>query len=277
MKLNLLIPVLVTLATSTYAQTPLLAWTHPPTNFIGAGLSEGFSKQGPPPTVIFIPKLHSCGSLLVVSAPSVSKDALELVAGRDAIKEEWEGSIDKVIEEGANEDHVVAFARGWRNTCGRGDSMREVKVVKLAIEGLDMDGLALDTAVDQLDIAMKTHLDALPSAPHPHSVIITSFSPSALTDLFTIAGSSSPAKDLPGGGSSSGGTTPDGTKWKSETRVRHSPFVRLIAGLIKMGFTVGVLAALAYAGQVAYRKWQERKAGRVMLPLTGDDLDVDTD
>lgn len=49
---------------------------------------------------------------------------------------EWEAAPSQVLEKDAREEGVLAWAKGWKGSCGKGEAMREVKVAKIVVESL---------------------------------------------------------------------------------------------------------------------------------------------
>lgn len=53
------------------------------------------------------------------------------------------------MESTALESEVIAWAKGWRRTCGRGEGMKEVRVAKVVAD-LTGEGEARQAGVDRL-------------------------------------------------------------------------------------------------------------------------------
>ena len=130
----------------TTAQLPLLAYSHPH-SFLG--LSSGFHTASG--TIAFIPGFHSCGTLLLLSAPSLSyEDFARMSTAEGSVRAGYEGAGEgRVMERDALESEVLAWARGWRRSCGRGEGMREVRVAKVVAD-LKGEGEARQPGVDRL-------------------------------------------------------------------------------------------------------------------------------
>lgn len=145
-------PLLAVLALTALHATAssLLAYTHPLglLKFGGDSPLDSFATSAA--TVAFVPGLHTCGTLLVLSAAGLSRADLDDVSARGALVNEWDSSPSKIIENAATDEAVVAWAKGWRKSCGKGESMREVRVAKLVVDGLGGEGKTRDDALDSL-------------------------------------------------------------------------------------------------------------------------------
>lgn len=136
---SLLLSASPVLSTPTPGTLPLLAYSSPK---LFPGLEAGFTNLAD--NIFFLPPFHPCGTLLVISAPGVTYDDLEKLpkeidtgngkGGRIGV--EWEAALSQVLERDAREEGVLAWAKGWKGSCGKGEAMREVKVAKVVVEGL---------------------------------------------------------------------------------------------------------------------------------------------
>ncbi|KAK4700644.1 hypothetical protein P7C70_g5599, partial [Phenoliferia sp. Uapishka_3] len=254
------------ITSTSLALSSLAAWTFP-SNLLKIGPSpsplDSFTKD--PGTVIFLPGLHNCGTLLVLSAEGLSLADLEEAKGMDAMREEWQNAPSKILEDGALEEAVVAWTKGWRKTCGKGKGGGEVRVAKIVVDGL---GAGEKAPVEALDVALQTHLNALPPQPHQHLIILTSLSPSALTTLFSVAG----------GGSSPSQPSSPGDKTIFPHPSRSFGIWGLLIGTVKMLFWLAVFGAICWTAYRWVAERRMRRKGRVMLPLSGDEeLDLEAE
>jgi hypothetical protein len=147
--LSLLLLLQTTAAKAT--SVPVLAFSYP-LEFVG--LDEGFNHPTPslvPSTISFLPPLHACGTLLILSAPGLQYDDFERLPryGGGAGEYYHEGP-GRVKESDALEEEVVEWARGWRKSCGPGEEMREVRVAKVVVDLGSVHDAARTTAAAQL-------------------------------------------------------------------------------------------------------------------------------
>lgn len=102
------------------------------------GLDDGFSEEIG--TIMFLPGFHTCGTLSIVSLdPALHLTQADLEAlpvYNGSLQERWLEAPTAVREGNSSEGTILAWATGWRNTCGRGAANKEVRVTKLHIDGL---------------------------------------------------------------------------------------------------------------------------------------------
>jgi len=101
--------------------------------------------------VAFIPGFHPCGTLNIFaldersleysdfdllprSNETIPKEEGQEVA--KTLRDYYEEAKDSVMEEAALEGTVLSWARGWRNTCGKGAVNKQVKIVKISADGM---------------------------------------------------------------------------------------------------------------------------------------------
>ncbi|GAA5851837.1 hypothetical protein JCM8547_000073 [Rhodosporidiobolus lusitaniae] len=271
------------------ARTPLLAYSSPKP-FLGLDDENGF--DGRIGHVAFLPGFHACGTLSVFSVePGLTSedwDLLERVGGNSTTEgEEGEGEQEmglwqryesaptRVRENEAVEGTILAWARGWRKTCGKGPENKEVRVTKVLVDGAD-PRLDRSAWVQSLDDHLRPLLSALPPAPHNNLVMITSLSPSTLLTLFDLA--SPPPSSSPKSPSSTPAPNPnlpqkdENGRWRRPRR-SHGWMYRLIASIVSLAFHALLLAGLFFAGRKAYAYYLARKesrSGGVRLPLTAE-------
>lgn len=127
--------VALSLLLSLASSTPLLAYSYPKPF---PGLESNFT-QSAGTHVIFLPSFHPCGTLQIISVNglllsdfnllSTTTDSGEKSGGK--IKNYYNFAEDKVIEDDANEEGIIAWAKGWKSTCGKGEGNREVRFGKI--------------------------------------------------------------------------------------------------------------------------------------------------
>lgn len=88
--------------------------------------------------VIFMPGFHACGTLLVLSAEGLTFDDLALLPNDDeqSVAARFASAANSEQEQDAREDQIVTWAKGWRKTCGKGESNKEVRVAKVSVDAL---------------------------------------------------------------------------------------------------------------------------------------------
>ncbi|GJN94749.1 hypothetical protein Rhopal_007841-T1 [Rhodotorula paludigena] len=266
------------------ARVPLLAYSTP-RPFLG--LDDGFSDPAIG-TVAFIPAFHACGTLLILSVDDLAFDDFALLprsgleGGQANVTGAWDrynAAPTNVMEPDAVEGHVLAWARGWRKTCGRGAENREVRVVKVDVDGVSGEDRA--EWAKSLDSHIQPFLAALPPAPHNSVIMLTSLSPSTLRTLFDLASpppTSPPLNNPPPTSGRDKNLPPD---WRSgRSRPRRSLVGALVHALVTLVVWAAFLTGAVYAGKWAWAKgkeWKERRAaeGGVRLPLVGDEDELD--
>jgi len=216
---------------------------------------------------MFMPKLHPCGTLLIISTEGIQMEDLdELTANatedHNLLVTEWNKvpEQDRIVEDDAYESYVVAYAKGWRRTCGRGEHMKEVRLATLDLG-------------DDFDNQLTSHISELPAAPHPHTVVLTTLSqPNIASIKALLAAPPPPVKSTPNKDTVEW-TDPDGSKWRSETRYHYK-----LKGGATFFFFLLVVSLILYG---AYRTWARRirkmreAAGAIMLPLGGAEDELD--
>lgn len=115
---------------------------------------------------------------------------------------------------------------------------------------------------------MAPHLAALPAPPHPHLVILTSFSPSVLLTLFDIAASTSHPK------SPSSPSSPSKDPLEFPHRRRRHGLFALVFGFIKTIFWLVVFTAIGWGAWKLWEARQKRKEQARGIRL-GDDDELD--
>ncbi|ORY88592.1 hypothetical protein BCR35DRAFT_301351, partial [Leucosporidium creatinivorum] len=229
------------------ASTPILAYSSPKP-FLG--LESGtFDQSKNDGVVMFLPGFHACGTLQLLSVEGLHHTDFALLPFRNAtavevgdptgsgLKEAFAAAETKDLEsdEDGNEREMLVWAKGWAKSCGKGAAMKEVRVAKV---GVDWNG-DREESVRQMDAAIAPHLASLPAPPHPHLVILTSFSPSVLLTLFDIATSTSHPK------SPTTPSSPNKDPLEFPRRRRHGLFA-LIVGTFKTVFWLVVFTALGW-------------------------------
>ncbi|GAA5828598.1 hypothetical protein JCM11251_000870 [Rhodosporidiobolus azoricus] len=243
-------------------RTPLLAFSSP-SPFLGLDDADAFTNPAIG-HIAFIPGLHACGVLNVWSVePSLEEGDWDLLA-RSAgetnatagagIWDRYESSSSKALETEAVEGVILAWAEGWKKTCGkkvpggRGrKAMGEVRVSKVFVDGpADKKG-DREGWVKELATHVQPLLDSLPPPSETNSVIfLTSLSPTTLLRLFDLA--SPPPSSPPSSPSTPPFPVPT-------ARRRKSLFARLTAFF----FNLLLLAAVAL---LVIKVWERVKSHR---------------
>ncbi|GAA5890571.1 hypothetical protein JCM6882_002966 [Rhodosporidiobolus microsporus] len=254
------------------ARTPLLAFSHP-LPFLGLDDPNTFTNPQIG-HVAFIPGFHACGVLNVWAVePALEGGDWDLLAQRAAnstegegerdegVWQRWERAPSRVREAEAVEGVILAWAEGWKKTCGKkGANGRraegEVRVAKVFVDGpADPRGYR-DGWVGELDDHLRPLIAALPPASSSSSegtnsvVFLTSLSAPTLLKLFDLASSPSPSPSPP--------STPPPTTVPARKRRSHSFFAR-ITGLM---FDLLLLAALLLGAHKALLKFKAWRASR---------------
>ncbi|BGP52239.1 hypothetical protein JCM10450v2_008210 [Rhodotorula kratochvilovae] len=208
------------------ARVPLLGYSAPK-SFLG--LDDGFSQSVG--TVAFLPGFHACGTLLVLSVDGgLTFDDLALLPrGNGSLWERYDAAPTNVLEDDAVEGTVLAWARGWARTCGKGSANKEVRVASLAVDGADRADAA--AWAQSLDDHVQPHLASLPPAPHNSVILLTSLSPSSLRAAFDIA--TPPPSPAPGKGTHSGADAPV-PGFPGRRRRERSRFARIVGGMLDL-------------------------------------------
>jgi hypothetical protein len=259
---------------------PLLGFSSPKA-FLG--LDDGFSQALG--TVIFIPSFHACGTLLVVNAAGLEySDFDQLPAGNHTLRGVFDSAPTNVEEDNAKEGTVLAWTRGWRKSCGRGDANKEVRVVDVQLAAQDDRAAwakALGTPAHAIpcpttrsrcfaDGEVAPHLAALPPAPHNSVVLLTSVSAATLSSLREIAASQPPSSPQRPSRPKPKPTPTDVPARRPRT---HRKLAWLVIGVLALAFWGAVLAGAFVLGRWALRRYQarrlEREEGALRLPLTG--------
>lgn len=118
------------------ARIPLLGYSSPEP-FLGLEAAELAKPIG---TVAFIPRFHPCGTLLVLSVDDLSFDDLALLphsASNASLWALYDSAPTNLLQDDAVEGTALAWMRGWRSTCGKGEHNREVRVASLTVDGAD--------------------------------------------------------------------------------------------------------------------------------------------
>ncbi|GAA5970289.1 hypothetical protein JCM11641_001651 [Rhodosporidiobolus odoratus] len=254
------------------AHVPLLAYSSP-SPFLG--LEDGFST--PIGTVAFIPGFHTCGTLNIFSVdPELEFEDFERLKERtgegkedaeEGLWQRYESGQSGVIEDNAVEGTILAWAAGWRKTCGRGAENKEVRVTKVLVDGADARS-DREGWVASLDAHLKLLLDDLRPAPHNNVILVTSLSPSTLLRLFDLA-SPPPSSPSP--------SNPNTGKPMPSRRRRHGLIYRLISHFISLILWVGLAIALYLGGKKLWTRVQEKRellnggGGQVRLPTTREE------
>ena len=119
-------------------RVPLLAFSSP-SPFLGLD-DDAFTR--PVGTVAFIPGFHTCGTLVVLSVDHLALDDLALLPRNDStaapsLWDRYTAAPSRTLVGDAVEGTVLAWARGWRSTCGKGADNKEVRVAHLTVDGVD--------------------------------------------------------------------------------------------------------------------------------------------
>ncbi|KAJ8291259.1 hypothetical protein OF846_005303 [Rhodotorula toruloides] len=241
-----LLPLVALAAPFPSALVPLLSWSSP-SPFLG--LDDGFSK--PVGTIAFLPGLHACGTLQILSVEGLEFSDFELLPrGNGSVMERYEEGKTSVREEDAVEGTVAAWARGWRQTCGKGEANKEVRVAKVLVDGVD-DGAERSEWAKALDAHLLPYLTSLPPSPHNSVTLLTSLSPSTLLSLFDLA-SPPPSSPTP--------TNPPTIPAHREHT--HGLIYRLLASFFSLALKALLLIALFVLGKRLWARYQTWKAAR---------------
>ncbi|GAA5988431.1 hypothetical protein JCM10908_003563 [Rhodotorula pacifica] len=253
-------------------RVPSLAYSSPKA-FLG--LDDGFSQEIG--NIFFLPGFHSCGTFEILSVANLDYADFALLPEYDgSVAQKWRDAPTHVKEGNSSEGTILAWAEGWRKTCGKGEVNKEVRVSKVLVDGVE-EGADRSTWAKALDAHLLPYIAALPPAPHNSVVLITSLSESTLRSLFDLA---SPPPSHP---SPSPSPTPPTIPGQHPHQPRPHGFIwRIVAYMINLAFWACLLVALGYGGRWVARKWRERRGqGGVALPTdTGagdEDLHVDLD
>ncbi|GAA5897792.1 hypothetical protein JCM8208_000263 [Rhodotorula glutinis] len=270
------------------ARLPLLGFSSP-SPFLGLD-DQAFAQ--PIGTVAFLPGFHACGTLLVLSVDHLTLDDLALLprspddnsTAHDSLWDRYTAAPSNTLVADAVEGTVLAWARGWRETCGKGAANKEVRVAHLTVDGVDDNDRAAWARA--LDDHARPHLDSLPPAPHNSVVLVTSLSHASLRTAFDLA--SSPSSPSPP--SRSPGHVGWDTSRPRRERPAHGLVVRTLGHMVDLALAGAFLVACAYAARWAWVRsegWRERrKAGAhgdgVRLPLDREgarelELELDSD
>ncbi|GAA5938991.1 hypothetical protein JCM3775_002644 [Rhodotorula graminis] len=242
------------------ARIPLLGFSSP-SPFLGLD-DDAFAK--PVGTVAFLSGFHTCGTLLVLSVDHLALDDLALLPRADddnstshhSLWDRYAAAPSNTLVPDAVEGTVLAWARGWRDTCGKGAANKEVRVAHLTVDGVDDDDDRAAWA-RALDEHARPHLDALPPAPHNAVVLVTSLSPSSLRRAFDLA--SSPPSD---GGSD---TTPPPRR-ERRPAAAHGLVWRTLGHMVDLALAGAFLVGCAYAARWA---WDRTEAWRARARAAG--------
>ncbi|SCV67125.1 BQ2448_5771 [Microbotryum intermedium] len=201
---------------------PLLAYALP--NSFPA-LDELVSDELPSP-LVFTPGIDPCGSLLVISIPKIRDSDLALFPHQrinstsgallgSGLIDSYELAPSKGIARAVSGQHVMDWSDAWVKTCAgdKGEEyMNELRVAKVHVdwdqavgskarrETMVRLGQSQSIAVSLLvstDQELAAHLTALPDAPHPHLVLLTSLTPRQLMHLMDLSSQISHPKPKP--------------------------------------------------------------------------------
>ncbi|SCZ96311.1 BZ3500_MvSof-1268-A1-R1_Chr8-2g10109 [Microbotryum saponariae] len=165
------------------------------------------SPQLPSP-LVFIPGVDPCGSLLVISIPRVHYKDLSLFPPQrinstsgallgSGLIDSFELAPTKGIAQAVSGRHVLDWADAWVKTCAgtkNEEYMNELKVAKVYVDWDQAVGskpTREGEAMARLDQELAAHLTALPNAPHPHLVLLTSLTPRQLMHLMDLSSQTS--------------------------------------------------------------------------------------
>ncbi|GAA5830076.1 hypothetical protein JCM3766R1_006758 [Sporobolomyces carnicolor] len=270
------------------APKPLIAFSHPK-SFLG--LENEFTQRVD--TVAFLPGLHACGTLTIVAlddigpespaGPSLAfadfdawprsnetREAGDGAAPRKTLMDLWDDAEDAVVESKALEGTVLAWSKGWRNTCGPGAVNKQVRVVAVGSKDLlGTNGMTREEYLRHLDARITLHLSRLEAPPHNNLVVVTPVSPATQRLMFDVTSPARPSHP---------------PEWKVEYPVRRKRergiVERILARLIDMAILAAAVIGIASLGKWAWSKYQDKK-GRIQLPFTrGEEeavLDLDAE
>ncbi|GAA6019745.1 hypothetical protein JCM10207_009250 [Rhodosporidiobolus poonsookiae] len=219
-------------------------------------------------TVAFMPMLHACGTLAIYSVEPelewedfgrIEELSKEGNATEGGLWSMYEEAKTKGRDEKAVEGTILAWARGWRATCGKGAENKEVRVTKLLVDGADAKA-DRDSWLRSLDDHLAPHLSSLPPAPHNNVVFVTSLSPSSLLTLFDLATPSTPAPSNPKSPSS-----PSPIPRRRSKGLIHALFSFFLRTLLACALVCAALRLWS-----AYQSRKPRAEGGVRLPLEGE-------
>ncbi|KDE03767.1 hypothetical protein MVLG_05770 [Microbotryum lychnidis-dioicae p1A1 Lamole] len=181
---------------------PLLAYALPDSF---PALDSLISDKLPSP-LVFIPGVDPCGSLLVISIPRVHYKDLSLFPPQrinstsgallgSGLIDSFELAQTKGIAQAVSGQHVLDWADAWVKTCAgtkNEEYMNELKVAKVYVDWDQAVGSKpTREAMARLDQELAAHLTALPNAPHPHLVLLTSLTPRQLMHLMDLSSQTS--------------------------------------------------------------------------------------
>lgn len=290
------------------ARIPLLGYSSP-APFLGLEAAELAKPVG---TVAFIPRFHPCGTLLVLSVDDLSFDDLALLphsASNASLWAQYDAAPTSLLQDDAVEGTVLAWMRGWRSTCGKGEHNREVRVASLTVDGADRSDKAAwarslgasflslpsvracvpaDPTREDTDEHAQPHLASLPPAPHNAVVLLTSLSPSSLRTAFDLA-TPPPNGDAPA--PPAGG--PPRQDLPPRRRRPHGLVLRTLGHMVDLALAGAFLVALSCAARWAWRVSEARRragwglsaggaGGGVSLPLDREgarelEMELDSD
>ncbi|GAA5845810.1 hypothetical protein JCM9279_002383 [Rhodotorula babjevae] len=246
-------------------RAPLLGFSSP-SPFLGLD-DDAFAQ--PIGTVAFLPGFHACGTLLVLSVDRLALDDLALLprnstAAPDSLWERYAAAPSSTLVGDAVEGTVLAWARGWRTTCGKGPANKEVRVAHLTVDGVDDD---TDRAAwaRALDDHARPHLDSLPPAPHNSVVLVTSLSPSSLRTAFDLASPPPSSPSSPSSPSAPGHPNWDTTRPRRE-RQQHGLVVRTLGHMVDLALAGAFLVACAYAARWLWARAMSTAAAPTPAP-----------
>jgi hypothetical protein len=99
------------------------------------GLDDGFSQEIG--HIFFLPGFHACGTLDILSVADLAYSDLDLLPSHnDSIAHKWLDAPTHVKESNSSEGTILAWAKGWRSSCGKGDANKEVRVSKVIVDGV---------------------------------------------------------------------------------------------------------------------------------------------
>lgn len=99
------------------------------------GLDDGFSQEIG--HIFFLPGFHACGTLDILSVADLAYSDLDLLPSHnDSIAHKWLDAPTHVKESNSSEGTILAWAKGWRSSCGKGDANKEVRVSKVLVDGV---------------------------------------------------------------------------------------------------------------------------------------------
>ncbi|TNY20174.1 hypothetical protein DMC30DRAFT_268418 [Rhodotorula diobovata] len=267
------------------ARIPLLGYSSPEP-FLGLEAAELAKPIG---TVAFIPRFHPCGTLLVLSVDDLSFDDLALLphsASNASLWALYDSAPTNLLQDDAVEGTALAWMRGWRSTCGKGEHNREVRVASLTVDGADRSDKA--AWARSLDEHAQPHLASLPPAPHNAVVLLTSLSPSSLRTAFDLA--TPPPR---GGAPAPPGGGPPRQDLPPRRRRPHGLVLRTLGHMVDLALAGAFLVALSCAARWAWRVSEARRragwglsaggaGGGVSLPLDREgarelEMELDSD